>query len=248
MAVTGLDGYGVAPDANDAATLAPIDATTENAVADGAADAAGDESRSDASNDAGPSDAGPVDAGPCGKCPSGTARTLCVANACTETRRVFVTRKGYGSLFGAVATADSECQTVANSAKLGGNWRAWFGVSGNVPRDRFGASTAPYRLLDGTQIASSSAVILSKNTNIALEHAIDRDETNTPVVAGEQQEVWTGTNVNGDVGNGTCDHWTSSALGVTGTVGVTNKATPEWTAVYLQTCDRTGLRLYCFEQ
>ncbi len=239
MLVTGLDAYEVAGDDADHPDAPPgVDARSDN---DGPA------SDPDAA-DARPVDARPVDAGPCGPCLLGTARTLCVASRCTATRRVFVTRRGYTPTFGGVASADSACQAVADGAHLGGQWRAWLSVTGATPRDRFTAFDASYRLLDGTEIATSSAALLTTGTDIVVEHAIDLDETATRILAPIEQEVWTGTDKTGAVGKGTCDGWTSTDAAATATVGVSNDSGVAWTAVYLQQCSRTTPHLYCFEQ
>lgn len=231
--VAGLDQYELVADAPEAAA-------TEGSIADAVGDVVVDA----------PSlgDAAPVDAGPCGPCPTGTARALCVSNACTPTRRVFVTRQGFTPTFGGVASADSTCQSIADGAHLGGTWKAWLSATGATPRDRFSGADASYRLLDGTRIATSSAALLSIDADITLEHAIDLDETATPILAPTEQEVWTGTDRTGAVGKGTCSGWTSTDASTIATVGVVNDSGVAWTAVYLQQCSRTTPHLYCFEQ
>lgn len=250
MAVTGLDGYRIVSDderdaaSAEASTFTPppkdSDATTTSPPPV-------DASTADVIVDASKPDVG-VDAGPCAKCPMGTARMLCVFNACKDTRRVFVTRKGYGALFISVAKADSECQAVANSAKLNGTWKAWFSGPLSLARDRFAASTVEYRLLDGTQVTASSAKLLTSGQDITLDNPIDLDEKGVPITAADEQEVWTGTDVNGGIGKGTCFGWAVTDPSVSATVGLATKKTVEWTAVYLQKCDRTTPHLYCFEQ
>ena len=72
-------------------------------------------------------------------------------------------------------------------------------------------------------------------------------------VADGQTEVWTGTDLAGGV-SGYCTQsgkdWGSMAATNPGTpmVGHLDVTNATWTDAYLQTCDRTNVRLYCFER
>ncbi len=206
----------------------------------------------DAGSDARPRDAGadatPVDAGPCGACPSGTARVSCVANACVESRRVFVSSTGSLPNFGATGTAalaaaDARCQALASDASRGGTWNAWLSIGTLSAKDRLSRAAVPYRLLDGTLIGTTFDELVLGN---GIAHAIDRNERGE-LVTGEQ-EVWTGTNSNGNVSGPTCNDFTSASNGFTASVGNLTMKTPAWTYALGQFCDRTAQRIYCFEQ
>lgn len=234
---------------------APSDAAPPDAIATGARPDTSSAS-SDAGDDA-PSAGGDVavtdavadiavdvnvDAGPCALCPKGTARMMCVANACVATRRVFVSSTGSTANLGGVAGADGRCQTLANAAQLGGMWRAWVSASGNTPVTRFTQATVPYRLLDGTVVADDWADL----TNGNVDHGIDRNENNAFVSAAE---VWTATTTGGNFAGGGCNGFTSGANGSPfAAQGITDRSDGDWTDVYDQFCDRTEPRIYCFEQ
>jgi hypothetical protein len=103
-------------------------------------------------------------------------------------------------------------------------------------------------LLDGTVVASSFTAL----TSGTLAHAIDVTEIDAPPPDG-YTEVWTGIDVTGGMGNdGFCNggsgDWTSSTSTTSlPLVGHWNAADSTWTAAYLQYCNRTTERLYCFE-
>lgn len=255
LAGCGIDALGV---------LAPGDlgdggASSGGPPSDASADAGGDRS-GDASGEASldaladaPADAAmdviadafidvTVDAGPCAACPAGTPQSMCIANACVAVRRVFVSSTGSTANLGGVAGADGRCQTLALAAQLGGTWRAWVSASGDTPNTRFTKSTVPYRLLNGTLVADDWDDL----TDGSLEHAIDRDEKNVLVA---NTEVWTATNSGGNFTSGGCNAFMSGANGSpTAAQGLSDETDTDWTNTYVQFCDRTTPRIYCFEQ
>lgn len=103
-------------------------------------------------------------------------------------------------------------------------------------------ATIPYRLLDGTIVAND----WNDLTSGGLRHAIDRDEKN---VLTASAEVWTATTSTGTYEGGGCNSFTSSSSSSAyAAQGVSDRASGQWTNVYLQFCDRTNPRIYCFEQ
>lgn len=199
-----------------------------------------DDAQSDASLDV--SSDVTVDAGPCAACPTGTARSMCIADACHAVRRVFVSSTGSTANLGGIAGADGRCQTLANAAQLGGTWRAWVSATGNTPNTRFTKSTVPYRLLNGTLVANDWDDL----TDGSLAHGIDRDEKNAVVT---NTEVWTATSTGGNFTSGGCNGFTSAANGSpTAAQGLSDENDGDWTNTYVQFCDRTTPRIYCFEQ
>ncbi|WP_394830199.1 DUF1554 domain-containing protein [Pendulispora rubella] len=221
----GLDeaGFFMAPDGSTAEPLA--DTGTTNPIADSGGDA-----REDASSSR--------DAGSCAACPP---QTVCVANACDATRRVFLSSTQSNAALGGPNGADTTCQNLADAMKLGGIWRAWLSDQANSPAVRFTRATVPYRLLDGTLIANN----WNDLTDGALDHGIDRDEKGIFV---NEAEVWTGTTVSGAASGDHCSGFTTaSRVGDPATVGLTSLLA-NWTSRYTQYCDRTNVRIYCFEQ
>ena len=222
---------------------APLDA---GVVADAGALASVDASPSppdDAGNwispisEAGAHDSGVVaDAGPPSQCSLGHAR-------------VFLTSTLYDGDFGGVTGADADCTARATSQGLGGTWRAWMSDTATPAFDHIYTSSGGYVLLDGTTVATSFNALISGS----LAHAIDLTELNAPISDG-QTEVWTGVDVTGQMGSqgfcsdGSGHDWSSSDSGApTPLVGHSNATDSTWSAAYLQFCDRTNVRLYCFE-
>lgn len=166
------------------------------------------------------------------------------AHAQTELK-VFVTAATYGGqTFGGAGGADILCQDLADTAALGGRYRAWISedYSTAEPLDRFNHGTSiPFKLLDGTTIADDWADL----TDGSLDNPINRDQNNSAVASG--QEVWTNVLTSGaHDGAFDCDGWTySGASGYRGEVGQVDS---NWT-------DKSGTatcsipkRLYCFQQ
>jgi hypothetical protein len=157
-------------------------------------------------------------------------------------RRVFVSSTSSTANLGGVVGADARCQARASTANLGGTWRAWVSTSASSPSTRFTKSSVPYRLLDGTLVAND----WNDLTSGGLRHAIDRDEKNV-LAAGV--EAWTGTRSNGTYEANGCNGFTSgSFFAPIASLGVSDRSSVQWTAIYLQYCDRTNPRIYCFEQ
>ena len=157
-------------------------------------------------------------------------------------KRVFVSSSSSNANLGGVSGADTRCQNLADAANLGGSWRAWVSSSASSPSGRFTKATVPYRLVDGTIIAND----WNDLTSGGLRHAIDRDEKNVPRPAAE---VWTATTSTGAYEGGGCNGFTSSSsASAYAAQGVSDRASAQWTNVYLQFCDRTNPRIYCFEQ
>ncbi len=197
------------------------------------------------SGDSGPSptkDSGARDAG--GAADAGPPSACSVGKA-----RVFLTSSLYDGDFGGVSGADSVCGARAAAQGLGGQWRAWLSDSATPASSHIYASAGPYVLLDGTVVAPNFAALVSGS----LSHPISLTELAAPISDG-QTEVWTDIDVTGQLGNGgfctssSGNDWSSADSGApTPLVGHSNASDSTWSAAYLQFCDRTNVRLYCFE-
>lgn len=177
-------------------------------------------------------------------------------------RRVFISSGKWTANLGGVSGADSLCQSAAAAAGLGGKWMAWVSTSTSSPKTRFVHSAVPWQLLDGTVIANDWADL----TSGSLEHNIDRDENNVPVVwSGSLMTGITWTSTYGD-GSSMLSHGSSSdcsgftdgtsmstsAYAGVGYIGYTTGYQSDWWS------DAQGggtgydcvssLSLYCFEQ
>ena len=181
-----------------------------------------------------------------------------LSGACLNVRRTFVSSATYTGNLGGSTGADSKCQTLANTAGLGGTWMAWLSDSSSSPSVRFSQSGNPYVLLDRTPVASS----WSDLTDGALSSAISQDETGkTPAVSQitwcstTPIKVFTNTRKDGtayfSTTTNTCNNWTSNSSnqgafnGLDGDASGSNSLWTEGCAS--DYCDRVG-RLYCFEQ
>jgi len=176
------------------------------------------------------------DAGACAACPPQTA---CVANACALARRVFVSSTLSTADLGGPTGADTKCQNLADAMRLGGNWRAWLSDQLTSPALRFVKANVPYRLLDGTLVANDWDDL----TDGVLAHGIDHDEKG---ILANDAEVWTGTTATGAASGNHCSGFTSD-VSQPATVGITTLPA-DWTSRYTQFCNRTNVRVYCFEQ
>jgi hypothetical protein len=187
----------------------------------------------DASADA--SDAGTMDASA-----DASLVPLCPGGGC---KAVFVSPQTPIAMLGNVQTADARCQSVAAANRLGGTFLAWISDDSSSPSSRFSRATVPYALLSGTLVANDYTDL----TDGSLAHPIDVDVTGATLTGAA--EVWTGTNPDGTSAGDSCAGWTNtSALTPFAVVGVTSNGGSAWTSIYLQFCDRTASRLYCFEQ
>jgi hypothetical protein len=167
-------------------------------------------------------------------------------------RRVFITSTFVPANMGSVAAGDAICQQRATAAGLGGMWRAWLSDAGASPNSRFQKAAVPYVMLNGSIVAMSYADLVSGD---ALGARIVIDELGADISATGSTEVWSGTDEFGAYSLRDCTGWTYAGdVPPLGDVG--NSALPDtpwqspydWTFVYGQFCDRTNVRLYCFEQ
>ena len=185
----------------------------------------------------------PVDSGSPDTAPA-PAPTGCSAGVA----RVFVTSSLYDGNFGGVSGADYDCAQSASAAGLSGNWLAWMSDSYTSAPSHIYAAPNGYVRLDGTVVASSFDAL----TSGSLLNPIDLTELKAPPTDGNT-EVWTGIDLTGAMGSGYCtdrygNDWSSGYSGAsTPLVGHLDASDSTWTAAYLQYCNRTNVRVYCFE-
>jgi hypothetical protein len=165
-------------------------------------------------------------------------------------KRVFVTSELYNGNMGGFAGADAKCQKLADSAKLGGVYKAWLSDIATDARSRLTHATVDYVLVNGTVVANGWPGL-----STPLKHFIDLTEKRTApptgnIIAGRDY-VWMftkpdGTKYSTDRNTG-CGGWTWAATsppygGGLGraSFGLEIKAD----SVY---CDRLAA-LFCFEQ
>ncbi|MBI4078774.1 MAG: hypothetical protein HY429_00520 [Candidatus Levybacteria bacterium] len=164
--------------------------------------------------------------------------------------RVFVTSTTYNGNLGGLTGADLKCQARADSAKLGGIWKAWLSSSTDgSPSTRFIKNTGPYKNVLGNVIAND----WSDLTDQVLTSSLAANENGSLQNITEPWNVWTNTWTSGSIydtaSNLTCNNWTSDSSSITGRGGASWKTDVRWTASEIsgQACN-TLKRLYCFEQ
>jgi hypothetical protein len=169
-------------------------------------------------------------------------------------KRVFISSTATPPNFGGLTAGDNICQTAANSASLGGTWKAWLSTSTTSAASRLAHAAVPYELVDGTVVASDWNHLVS---GVPLKSSIYLDENGTFVPWNSDQSTgwtWTGTNTDGTAGT-TCVDWTMAAdcsisTSLHGTAGADNDTDYEWTAytVGIGCCSVQVFSLYCLEQ
>lgn len=157
-------------------------------------------------------------------------------------KRVFVTSTTYNGNLGGLAGADSKCQARADTANLGGTWKAWLSDGTGSPSSRFVQSNQAYKRMDGVTIANNWADL----TDGSLKNPINVTELGTTL----NWMTWSNTTSFGLLlGGNSCDRWSQAIRGF-GAVGVSSAVDKNWTfdiSLEATSCDST-LPLYCFEQ
>jgi hypothetical protein len=159
---------------------------------------------------------------------------------------VFVTSSLYDGNLGGLAGGDAKCQARAAAAGLPGTYRAW--LSGNAlhASSRFDPSAGPYRLVNGTSIATN----LSDLTDGALAAPIHVTESGDFIDGSAQTWVWTATQSDGTTFGQTCSNSASPADWSTTSArtiaGVSTAANASWTSTAIEPCTAL-LHLYCFQ-
>ncbi len=165
----------------------------------------------------------------------------------TEQKLVFAFAGPVFGDMGGLLAADAICQSAADGALLGGTYKAWLSDGTDSPSTTFNQALIPYRLVDGTLIASGWADL----TDGTLHNPINKTETGA--LAQDPRIAWTnvatdGTPFSSDID---CDDWTTATIppppGELGATGSMNTSGSGWTAGGSQVCPLT-LGLYCFEQ
>lgn len=170
-------------------------------------------------------------------------------------KRVFVTSTTYNGNLGGLVGADAKCQAGADSANLGGTWKAWLSDSNTSANSRLTHNSGPYKRLDGVTVADNWADLIDGN----LQNSIGTTETGS-IIGGWY--VWTFTSLDGETlinkNSYNCHNWTTAGsaldndLGIVGNNGYTNEG---WTTSLLNPpctgnyqVSSPNIHLYCFEQ
>lgn len=160
--------------------------------------------------------------------------------------RVFVTSTTYNGNLGGLTGADAKCQTRANTANLGGTWKAWLSDGTTSAASRLTYNSGPYKLLNGVVVANDWADL----TDGTLQNGINITELNT--TPNYRSCVWTSTDINGNFIPNTaninaCSDYTkaNTDYSMCGMNGMTDYNWTKWDGK--DRCDQLH-PLYCFEQ
>jgi hypothetical protein len=157
-------------------------------------------------------------------------------------KRVFLTSDPHFANFGNALAADAICQGTADAIGMGGTWMAWVSDTNTWPALRFNHSSDPYLRLDGVQVAADWDNLIDG----FLDAPINYTELGESLTF---HEVWTGTTYDGlSLMEYPCADWIQNINKYTATVGRTDLTDSTWSGVFIQTCERDNVRLYCFEQ
>jgi hypothetical protein len=121
--------------------------------------------------------------------------------------KVFVTRGQHDGNFGGLAGADAFCANAASSVALGGNWIAWLSDSKTQANDRVKGNGPWYLVGESSPIFADRTALTGAHTS-----PFDRDERGTHY---SPAYVWIGLDPFHPLT--TCNDWTSTADGTTGT-------------------------------
>jgi len=165
-------------------------------------------------------------------------------------KRVFVTSNRYSGNLGGLSGADTTCTNLANTAGLGGTWKAWLSTAEVNAKDRIAPGV--YGLV-GSEIDVNgksymqSVVLGPVGAYNDIFKPINRDEGGNKVES--YKYIWTGTTDEGVVDYLHCNGWTTSEASPQGNCGYPDFTDSRWTKYNGISCAYSyGARLYCFEQ
>lgn len=154
-------------------------------------------------------------------------------------KRVFVTSLAYDA-----TVAPTVCQSVADSAGLGGTWVAWLSekyTTESYPAIDTVKGTGPWKLLTGETAFANHGQLAT-----APSVMIDVTEMGTKLDVNASQ-VWTGTATGGQPDGLDCGGWSSNSGASYGLVG--SFASPAtWTDSGSSAACSYANHVYCFEQ
>lgn len=142
------------------------------------------------------------------------------------THYVFVTSVQLKGDFGGLAGADTQCQSLADEAGLGGSFKAILSDSTIGARDRL-PLTGRVELVDGTMVAADPDDLWDGS----IAAPINQTETGDRLLSGN---VWTGTDATGDADayGGFCGDWFDITGAIGGEAGRTDRVDDGWISIY----------------
>ncbi|EKD84870.1 MAG: Peptidase S8 and S53 subtilisin kexin sedolisin [uncultured bacterium] len=157
----------------------------------------------------------------------------------SSVKRIFVTSTTYQGNLGGLSGADNKCQQIAESASLGGIWKAWLSTPGTSALSRIVHGNDYYKLVNGTVIANN----WNDLTDGSLLAPINVTESGVNL----DTTVWTNTLPDGYQEPFSCGDWTSVSSGINGVIGKSSETSAYWSDFDRAYCSSSN-SLYCFEQ
>lgn len=172
----------------------------------------------------------------------GTDHDVALQYAPATGRRAFVSSEAWMPA-GGTDGADAACQTAADTASLGGSWRALLATTTAPAADRFNKDASTWVRLDGIALGPTASEVLSGGI---LDAPLNLTETmqyrgSNPANTGATSVTALGAS------NSTCLDWMSSSASDTQRVGLLNSVTLYFSTPIFQTCS-SGAQLYCLER
>jgi hypothetical protein len=153
-------------------------------------------------------------------------------------KRIFVTSTLYTGNLGGLDGADTKCSDAADTATLGGTWKAWLSDSTTDAIDRI-ADAGPWYLVDKTTL------IFNNKANLMTGPLATIGQTEDGTYVGGVA-VWTGTSTGGLGSTDHCTDWTIGDMSSMGTSGSSDSSS-FWTDDSTTVCSQMQ-SLYCLEQ
>ena len=208
--------------------------------------------------------AGAVTNRPCGETQCG-AMEVCVGGTCEPSALVFLSTSTSNAALGGPRGADQTCADLAAAQGLGGYWFSWTSDTCTSPYKRFEKTTLPYRMVDGTQIASSwerltnppvGEIPLEADFNVMENGTVPASEAVCDLLADGVEAgcfTWTNTEPDGRVSaiannNGCLGLTTEDDMFGPSAAGDIYTRFGGWTNGSFFTCAIETIRIYCFEQ
>ena len=163
-----------------------------------------------------------------------------------DAKRVFVTRTTYSGGLGGLAGADAKCMAAAAAGSLDGTYMAWLSSESVDAIDRIAGNGPWYDLADDLIFANHAALMTAPLVEIVVQ------EDGSSIVTGEDQFVWTGTQVgglrDGSAADDFCVGWMSGSgnSSNSATIGYASLTDRQWTERGMSACFNEA-RLYCLE-
>lgn len=163
---------------------------------------------------------------------------------CDCSKKVFISSEVYSGNLGGLLGADAICQGLADSAGIGGTFKAWLSSGTNDPIHRFKQSFYQYVRVDGALVANNWSDLVDST----ISNPINVTELGETL---QDALVWTNTYAHGATSHyqsNPCNSWTDGTYNYNAImIGSASQTNAYWTYGYGGNCVGPS-HLYCFQQ